>query len=145
MSPLLFCLAKEVLSRGISNLVLLGKITPMSVPKGVPALSPILFADDILLFLRGNKCTLREILRFMVEYGLNSGQYVNRSKSSVSLANYACPRRTIISRTLGVNAGSLPFIYLGVPIFQGRPKRSYFQSITDKVKCKVYACKGSLV
>jgi hypothetical protein len=115
----------------------------MSVPKGVPALSHILFADDILLFLRGNKRTLRAILRFMIEYGLNSGQYVNRSKSSVYLGKFASPRRTF--RTLGVNAGSLPFIYLGVPIFQGRPKRSYFQSIADKVKCKLSAWKGSLL
>lgn len=41
--------------------------------------------------------------------------------------------------------GSLPFTYLGVPIFKGKPKANYFQSVADRVKIKLAAWKASLL
>jgi hypothetical protein len=35
---------------------------------------------------------------------------------------------------LNFKVGSLPFNYLGVPIFKGRPKACYLQPIADKIK-----------
>jgi len=45
----------------------------------------------------------------------------------------------------GFKIGSLTFTYLGVPIFKGKPKKSYFQPIADKVKIKLAARKASLL
>lgn len=33
--------------------------------------------------------------------------------------------------------GSLPFVYLGVPFFRGKPKRVFLQSIVDKAKARL--------
>jgi len=37
---------------------------------------------------------------------------------------------------LGFSIGSLPFTYLGVSIFKGKPRSIYFQLVVDKVKLK---------
>jgi hypothetical protein len=39
--------------------------------------------------------------------------------------------------------GTVPFNYLGVPIFKGKPKSFHLQPITDKVKQKLSAWKAS--
>jgi len=46
---------------------------------------------------------------------------------------------------LGFSLGTLPFTYLGAPIFKGKPKKIYFQPIVDKVKIKLATWKASLL
>ncbi|KAL6199993.1 hypothetical protein ACLB2K_029775 [Fragaria x ananassa] len=89
LSPILFCLAEEVLSRGISKLVEEGHIDLLSAPLGITSPSHFLFADDIMVFMRGTKRSLKIIMHFMEEYGLNSGQQINKAKSLVFLGKYA--------------------------------------------------------
>lgn len=56
------------------------------------------------------------------------------------------PRRsTVISNVLGFDAGSLPFTYLGVPLFKGRPKAIYLQPIANGIKTKLSTWKGLMV
>ena len=74
MSPLLFCLAEEVLSRGISKLVNDKKILNMASPKGYLTPSHILYADDIFIFCRGDIKSLRNLSTFLKTYGDFSGQ-----------------------------------------------------------------------
>jgi hypothetical protein len=37
----------------------------------------------------------------------------------------------------------LPFVYLGAPIFKGKPKKCHLQPIADKIKAKLSAWKAS--
>jgi hypothetical protein len=39
----------------------------------------------------------------------------------------------------------IPFNYLGVPIFKGKPKSSYLQPVADKIASKLIAWKASLL
>ncbi|KAL6175679.1 hypothetical protein ACLB2K_052318 [Fragaria x ananassa] len=88
LSPLLFCLAEEVLSRGIDNLVITGQVHTISSPRGVCVPSHVLFADDVMVFCRGDQRSLNAIIQFFEEYGLNSGQIINRAKSSVFISKH---------------------------------------------------------
>ena len=54
-------------------------------------------------------------------------------------------RVQMISVLLGFTVGTVPFIYLGCPIFQGNPKVAHFQMITDRIKAKLATWKGSLL
>ncbi|GAU26607.1 hypothetical protein TSUD_102140 [Trifolium subterraneum] len=54
-------------------------------------------------------------------------------------------RLNIISNRLVFGIGSLPFLYLGVPIFRGKPKSRHLSPIADKVKLKLSAWKASLL
>lgn len=79
----------------------------------------------------------------MEEYAWNSGQVINNDKSLLFLDKYAIPWQANIQRELGINVGSLPFNYLGVPIFLSHSKSDYFLPIADKVKGKLSSWKGS--
>ncbi|KAM1866208.1 hypothetical protein ACFX13_009085 [Malus domestica] len=87
----------------------------MPAQRSLSTPSHILFADDILIFVRVSRCNLRHLMRFIVEYGLNSSQLVNKSKPLVFLGKYACPRHTSIRNLLGIRL-ALPFKYVRVPI-----------------------------
>lgn len=121
LSPLLYCLAEEVLSRGISRLVAKRKIKCIPSPRKVLVPSHVLFADDVMVFMQGNSSGLRVLNRFLDVYARNSGQVVNKAKSFVFLGKHARPREIVIQHILGIREGSLHFTYLGVPIFIGHP------------------------
>jgi len=50
-----------------------------------------------------------------------------------------------IATNIGFNIGTLPFIYLGVPIFKGKPKIAYFQPLVHRIKLKFSAWEASLI
>jgi len=65
LSPLLFCLAEEVLSRGISKLVNDKKILHMASPQGYLTPSHILYVDEIFVFCIGDTKSLRNLSIFL--------------------------------------------------------------------------------
>lgn len=50
MSPLLLCLAEEVLCRGLSRIIADKKMLNKAGPEGYSVSSHILYADDIFVF-----------------------------------------------------------------------------------------------
>lgn len=50
-----------------------------------------------------------------------------------------------ISATLGFAVGKLPFIYLGLSLFKGKPKKCHLLPIVARVKLKLSSWKGSLL
>ena len=51
----------------------------------------------------------------------------------------------MIAGLLGFSEGTIPFNYLGCPVFKGKPKCIYFQAITDKIKVKMATWKGVML
>jgi hypothetical protein len=80
-----------------------------------------------------------------VRYGQSSGQFVNPQKSSIFAGSIPHSRLAIIANSLGFQIGTLPFTYLGVPIFKGKPKKCHLQPLADKVKLKLASWKASLL
>jgi mannosylglycoprotein endo-beta-mannosidase len=98
-----------------------------------------------LIFCKGYLSGLRALKDLFETYALASGQVINNLKSTI-IAGAIAPRRLDdIIQLLQFNTGSLPFNYLGVPIFKGRPKVIHLQPIADKVKLKLAAWKASLL
>jgi hypothetical protein len=54
-------------------------------------------------------------------------------------------RAIMISNMLGFTVGTVPFQYLGCPIFQGKPKVIHFRMIADKIKNKLATSKGRIL
>ena len=48
-----------------------------------------------------------------------------------------------LKEIIGVNSGSIPFNYLGVPLFYGAPRRKWLQPIADRIISKFANWKGS--
>jgi mannosylglycoprotein endo-beta-mannosidase len=145
LSPLLFCLAEEVLSRGITRLVSQGNLQLIKGTRDVCVPSHSFYADDLLIFCKGYLSGLRALKELFETYALASGQVINNLKSTIIAGAISPSRLDDIVQLLQFNTGSLPFNYLGVPIFKGRPKVVHLQPIADKVKLKLAAWKASLL
>jgi hypothetical protein len=144
ISPLLFFLAEEVLSRGISKLVSDGRLDLIKATRNTQVPSHCLYADDIMLFCNGKMSSLNALKDLFVRYANCSGQVINAAKSTIYSGGISQARLINIVTVFGFKVGS-PFNYLGVPIFKGRPKARYFYQIADKIKNKLSAWKASLL
>jgi hypothetical protein len=73
LSPFLFCLAEDVLSRQISKLVSEGKINLIKGTRHVHVPSHSFYADDLMIFCKGNINGLRELKNLFTKYALEFG------------------------------------------------------------------------
>jgi len=145
LSPLLFCLVEEVMSRSITKMVREGHLKLIIGSRDNLVPSHILYADDIMIFCKGINSNIQNLTDLFIKYAQVSGQCVNPAKSSIlggAISNY---RLSSIATQIGFKIGSLPFTYHGVPIFKGKPKISYFQPLADRIKLKFSAWKTSLL
>lgn len=145
LSPLLFCLAEDVLSRSIGNLVDQGKLDLIKGSRNHCVPSHTLYADDIMVFCKAKAASIQALKDLFQRYAAVSGQMVNPAKSTMYAGSISNSRISQIADQTGFNIGSLPFNYLGVPIFKGKPKARFLLPIADKIKSKLGAWKASLL
>lgn len=88
LSPYLFILVVESLGRGLKSLLHDGQLVPYSLPRNAPSFSHLCFADDLVIFLRGQRRTVRSLLVFLGLYELATGQTINRTKSSFLISKH---------------------------------------------------------
>lgn len=86
LSPYLFLLVIEVLSRLISKSVHDNRLSGLKIKRTCPILSRLLFADDELLFFKAEEGQCYEVLRLLKLYRDASGQSVNFQKSDVQFS-----------------------------------------------------------
>lgn len=68
LSPLLFCLVEDVLSKGITHLVQSGKLKPMTGPSKFQTPSHVFYVDGIMIFCKGTKNNLlMDLFRLYIE------------------------------------------------------------------------------
>jgi hypothetical protein len=103
------------------------------------------YADDLMIFCKGKLSGLKALKSLFEVYASESGQRINNTKSSIYSGSITQGRLNLIVQLLNFQIGSLPFNYLGVPIFKGKPKVCYLQAIADKIKLKLSAWKASLL
>nr|KYP42082.1 hypothetical protein KK1_036530 [Cajanus cajan] len=81
MSPLLFCIAKEALSRALTTLVESGKINRFEGANNFPFTLHVLYADDIMIFCKCSLKNLSQIMTLVRAYDNVAGQRINFHKS----------------------------------------------------------------
>lgn len=141
LAPSLFILAQEVLSRGLTSLLDHGLVKAYHGPRGCPAISHLLFADDTIILTNGSKASLTNLLRFLSKYEEASGQKINRGKSCFLMYKKTHPSRVaIVPQTTGFIRKELPIHYLGVPLFVGAPRSAYFQGVLFRRKISNWKC-----
>lgn len=80
LSPYLFILAVEVLSRGIRRKLSEKRIDCFYTPRVCTLVTHLLFADDTLLFLNGKLTRIRRIVDFLKRYCKTLGEKLNKGK-----------------------------------------------------------------
>jgi len=98
--------------------------------------SHILFANDMLVFCKGNKQSANPISELLEELRLFTGLTLNKQKSKVFFSQ-GCRDKLDIANVLGIPLGSLPIKYLGLPLSIYNPKPRYFSSLIDKMRTMI--------
>jgi hypothetical protein len=98
-----------------------------------------------MVFCKDKLSGLKALKDLFDSYALQSGQKINTAKSTIYSGSITQGRLNLIVNLLNFQIGYLPFNYLGIPIFRGKPKVCWFQSIADKIHAKLSAWKASLL
>ncbi|XP_019450635.1 PREDICTED: uncharacterized protein LOC109352905 [Lupinus angustifolius] len=112
-----------------------------SCKRGVRQGDPYPLCSSVWL-KKGIKRDLLAIKDLFNEYANVSGQYLNLTKCKFYSTQANTRKIGKLTSWLGFGAGSLPFNYLGVPVFQGKPKAIHLQPIADRIINKLAKWKG---
>ncbi|XP_057418984.1 uncharacterized protein LOC130713213 [Lotus japonicus] len=93
MSPYLFVMCMEKLSVRIQNAVSAGLWHPITMSRGGPPLSHILFADDVLLFCKAKSSQVEVVASILADFGSAPGLIVSAAKSK-ALCSKGVPAAT---------------------------------------------------
>ncbi|XP_073037089.1 uncharacterized protein [Primulina eburnea] len=137
LSPLLFVLGAEYLSRGLDRLYL--QLPELRYRSDCDILiSHLAYADDVIIFASGGSRGMQRLVDFLHHYENCSGQRVNAAKSSLILPPRCSGRlRSRLLRITGFAEGHLPLKYLGVPLFRGNRTCSLFEPLLQSVRRKL--------
>ncbi|XP_074304625.1 uncharacterized protein LOC141639376 [Silene latifolia] len=136
ISPLIFCLCMEYLTRIMDFITNHWYFSYHPICKSLK-LTHLLFADDLLMFSKGDVKSIMLILRAIATFSAASGLKVNASKSEVVFSGVAEELKYDITQISGFQEGHLPFKYLGVPIQPGRLTKSDCNVLLEKIVAKV--------
>ena len=88
---------------------------------------------------------LETLCNFFDAYGEYSRQRINKNKSKFYTSNMSMARKQALASLTGFQHGSLPFTYLGIPLFKGKPKVVHLRAIADRLAAKMAGWKGKLL
>ncbi|XP_074288589.1 uncharacterized protein LOC141613746 [Silene latifolia] len=136
LSPLLFTICLEYLSR------LLGVLDRYKGFKYHPLcskmkLTHLCFADDLLMFSRGDIQSVTLMLRAFETFSISSGLKMNNGKSNFYTNGISEAIVSSIESASGMKRGGIPFRYLGVKIAPKRLGILDCQSLVDKVTARI--------
>lgn len=108
------------------------KLELINEPNNISITSHILYVDDVLIFFKGKIPNLKSIISTFKEYASILGKYVNCSKYFIFDGAMSFSRLNFPSDFVGFEIGYLPFVYLGLPLFKGKPKAVFLHFIAYK-------------
>jgi len=132
LSPFLFNICIEYLSRRLSLFTSRGDFN-FHPRCGQLRLTHLAFADDLMLFARGDQGSVRIIMDCLSDFGTRSGLSVNLFKSSLFTAGIYGDDLIRIRQLTAIPPGVMPFRYLGVPVAAQRLQVAHFAPFTDKI------------
>ena len=136
MSPFLFTIAMEYLSRLLKGLKEEKnfKYHPKCAKLDVTHLC---FANDLLLFSRGDLNSIKELHKCFTEFSQASGLQANLNKSSIYCGGVQKEVRQQIVQQLGYTIEELPFKYLGVPLSSKKLNTIQWYPLIDKNMARI--------
>uniref|UniRef100_A0A803PIJ2 Reverse transcriptase domain-containing protein n=1 Tax=Cannabis sativa TaxID=3483 RepID=A0A803PIJ2_CANSA len=138
LSPYLFLIVAEGLSAAIRLHEEVALFFGIKICRGAPSFSHLLFADDSMVFVPVTSQSSEAINKILHLHFQDSGQSVNRDKSSILFSPNTSPDSQSRFRTsLFLNGEGFISKYLGVPHCIGRVKNSIFHYLIQKVSSKL--------
>lgn len=138
LSPYLFLLVSEALSRNLSSAVHNGEIKGVRIARRCPMISHLFFADNALFFVKAEAQNYMKLKEKLDKYCLASGQCISSQKSSIFFSsNTLVETRRDICALLNINGVDNPGTYLGLPTIWGRSKNAALGYIKERILKKM--------
>ncbi|WOL08423.1 hypothetical protein Cni_G17176 [Canna indica] len=135
LSPYLFIVMEQLFTNMLNTAVDKRKIVPFK--QNEISLSHILFADDMVLFVKGSKNSCKNLKRLVDKYCRWTGQKVNKSKSEIFFPGKCdAAYKHKICQYLDIKEGKYPMKYLGTYLAPKRLENKYQMKLANKVKGK---------
>ncbi|XP_062119282.1 uncharacterized protein LOC133833036 [Humulus lupulus] len=136
MSPLLFVLIMEYLSRSLQHAALnsLFRFHPMC--KSLKLIN-LCFAEELLIFCKGTLPAIRSVKRVLDDFSTASGLNINVGKSQNFFGGVSTSDRTRISQEINLSEGSFPLRYLGVPMRPTKWRHADCEVLIQKFRLKI--------
>ncbi|XP_074300960.1 uncharacterized protein LOC141632300 [Silene latifolia] len=136
LSPLLFVLCMEVLTRLLKQMKQVPQFSHH--PKCVKLeLSHLIFADDLLVFVRGDYPSVLAVKHCLDTFSSSSGLTPNPSKTNIYFAGVRGTVKHSILQATGYVEGKFPFRYLVTPLHSSRLTKDLFQPLMAKIRSKL--------
>ncbi|XP_026445199.1 uncharacterized protein LOC113345732 [Papaver somniferum] len=143
LSPYMFIIAMEFLSRLLTNAANNHVISGFKDARNAPGITHLLFADDILIFAKADMHNIAGILDVLEKFGMYSGQMLNFGKSSVYFSkNISLENKTFLTNALKMSEMKDSDKYLGVTLLLGRDKTKAFKPILQSFGSRYKNWKG---
>ncbi|XP_048492970.1 uncharacterized protein LOC104891364 [Beta vulgaris subsp. vulgaris] len=136
MSPLSFALGMDYLDR-VLKFVGDQEGFKFHVKCKDMKMSHLCFADDLLLFCKGEFRSIYTIVQGFEMFSHASGLEVNKTKSEVYYAGMSNNEIHRVTDVSGFQVGKLPFRYLGVPISTTKLKAKDCQVMIEKMTGRI--------
>ena len=146
ISSYLFLLCLEELSAMLKREEIEGKIKGVSMCRGAPQVSHLLFADDSIIFCRESVSEGQRVMKVLVDYEQELGHKLNKEKTSLFFSrNTNRESQEEIKELFGVQIIQQHEKYLGLPTLVGHGKKKAFNLIKVQIGRKTANWKGKLL
>ncbi|XP_042974759.1 uncharacterized mitochondrial protein AtMg01250-like [Carya illinoinensis] len=138
ISPYLFILCAETLTKLIGKAEAAGAIHGVPIARGLLRVSHLFFAVDSLLFCKANAFEWGRLFNLLRVYEEASRQRLNMDKTSIifSKSTSRLTQHYILS-IAGMRSFMTYEKYLGLPSIVGRNRNNSFKGILDAVRRKI--------
>ena len=138
LSSYLFILAQEVLSRLLDREFHLKKISGVKANLNGPAITHVMYADDIVLFSKATRKDAKRLALCLEKYCKWSGQAINRGKSSILFSKHTGPNcRKVIKQHIHMKSLKKDSVYFGSPLFRTRSPSKDFKFLQERLETKL--------
>ncbi|KAM2004953.1 hypothetical protein FF1_000090 [Malus domestica] len=145
LSPFLFTLVVDVLSRMIEKAQGNHLIKGLRVGVDNVEISHLQFADDTIFFLNGHEENWNNLLLLLDLFGKVSGLKINKTKCSLVGINSDCEKIYRLASSWGCEVGAWPMSYLGLPL-GGKPKSiKFWDPVVEKVELRLQGWKKAFL
>jgi hypothetical protein len=145
LSPYLFIMVADVLSRTMSMLVTTRKIQGFKPTSTHPQVVLEQFVDDTFLFGYSSVIEARQWKQTLDWYAWASGQCINYQKSRLFFFNTPVDVQNKVLKILGCLIAMLPSTYLGLPLTVKEVSLEFWNSILERTQRKLAGWKGKLL
>ncbi|XP_058751795.1 uncharacterized protein LOC131624891 [Vicia villosa] len=96
-------------------------------------LTHISFADDVLMFSRGDIVSVQMVMKVMQTFSQSTGLVVNPRKCRIFFGGVDLDTKMRLKSVTTFQEGEMPFKYLGVPMTSRRLDLHHYMPLIDKI------------